>query len=125
MCSTGSECANGVCVDGVCVPDNSDSGVGGGGGTGAPVAFHCSSTRTVASFDGPIVDAGYYLYNWLLLGAPDPRSLTDGGTWEQLELELNTGLRPNQPIPGPVDDARVLSLAHAYERQSRRFVAPR
>jgi len=24
----------------------------------------------------------------------------------------------------PGDDARVLSLAHAYERQSRRFVAP-
>jgi aspartyl-tRNA(Asn)/glutamyl-tRNA(Gln) amidotransferase subunit A len=26
-------------------------------------------------------------------------------------------------IPGA--DARVLALAHAYERQSRRFVAPR
>ena len=25
----------------------------------------------------------------------------------------------------PGEDARVLSLAHAYERQSRRFIAPR
>jgi Asp-tRNA(Asn)/Glu-tRNA(Gln) amidotransferase A subunit family amidase len=25
----------------------------------------------------------------------------------------------------PGEDARVLSFAHAYERQSRRFVAPR
>jgi hypothetical protein len=94
-------CLGGVCVDGVCVPDNNDSGTGGGGG--APGGFQCSSTRTIASFDGPIVDAGYDLYNWLLLAQPDPRSITDGGTWEQLELQLNTGLRPNQPIPGPVD----------------------
>jgi hypothetical protein len=94
-------CLGGVCVDGVCVPDNNDSGTGGGGE--ARAAFQCSTTRTIDSFDGPLVDAGYDLYNWLLLAQPDPRSITDGGTWEQLELQLNTGLRPNQPIPGPVD----------------------
>lgn len=94
-------CLGGVCVDGVCVPDDTDSGTGGGSGQAS--GFHCSSTRTVASFDGPVVDAGYELYNWLVLGSPDPRSLSDGGTWEELELQLNTGLRSNQPIPGPVD----------------------
>jgi Asp-tRNA(Asn)/Glu-tRNA(Gln) amidotransferase A subunit family amidase len=41
---------------------------------------------------------------------------------------VDTGGLPalNLSVVGlPGDDARVLALAHAYERQSKRFVAPR
>ena len=63
---------------------------------------------------------------------PDVRTALGYGNWLGLpEVSVPAGLGAdrmpalNLSIVGlPGDDARVLSLAHAYERQSRRFVAP-
>jgi Asp-tRNA(Asn)/Glu-tRNA(Gln) amidotransferase A subunit family amidase len=64
---------------------------------------------------------------------PDVRTALGYGNWLGLpEVSVPAGLGAdgmpalNLSIVGfPGEDARVLSLAHAYERQSRRFVAPR
>jgi aspartyl-tRNA(Asn)/glutamyl-tRNA(Gln) amidotransferase subunit A len=63
---------------------------------------------------------------------PDIRTALGYGNWLGLpEVSVPAGLGAdgmpalNLSIVGlPGNDARVLSLAHAYERQSRRFVAP-
>jgi aspartyl-tRNA(Asn)/glutamyl-tRNA(Gln) amidotransferase subunit A len=63
---------------------------------------------------------------------PDIRTALGYGNWLGLpEVSVPAGLGAdgmpalNVSIVGlPGDDARVLALAHAYERQSRRFVAP-
>jgi aspartyl-tRNA(Asn)/glutamyl-tRNA(Gln) amidotransferase subunit A len=63
---------------------------------------------------------------------PDIRTALGYGNWLGLpEVSIPAGLGAdrmpalNLSIVGlPGDDANVLSLAHAYERQSRRFVAP-
>lgn len=63
---------------------------------------------------------------------PDIRTALGYGNWLGLpEVSVPTGLGAdgmpalNVSIVGlPGSDARVLALAHAYERQSRRFVAP-
>jgi Asp-tRNA(Asn)/Glu-tRNA(Gln) amidotransferase A subunit family amidase len=63
---------------------------------------------------------------------PDVRTPLGYGNWLGLpEVSVPAGLAAdgmpalNVSIVGlPGDDARVLALAHAYERQSRRFVAP-
>jgi aspartyl-tRNA(Asn)/glutamyl-tRNA(Gln) amidotransferase subunit A len=63
---------------------------------------------------------------------PDVRTALGYGNWLGLpEVSVPAGLGAdglpalNVSIVGlPGDDARVLALAHAYERQSRRFVAP-
>ncbi len=64
---------------------------------------------------------------------PDVRTALGYGNWLGLpEVSVPAGLGAdgmpalNVSIVGlPGEDARVLALAHAYERQSRRFVAPR
>jgi Asp-tRNA(Asn)/Glu-tRNA(Gln) amidotransferase A subunit family amidase len=64
---------------------------------------------------------------------PDVRTALGYGNWLGLpEVSVPAGLGAdgmpalNVSIVGlPGDDARVLALAHAYERQSRRFVQPR
>jgi Asp-tRNA(Asn)/Glu-tRNA(Gln) amidotransferase A subunit family amidase len=64
---------------------------------------------------------------------PDVRTALGYGNWLGLpEVSVPAGLGAdgmpalNLSIVGfPGEDARVLSLAHAYERESRRFVAPR
>jgi Asp-tRNA(Asn)/Glu-tRNA(Gln) amidotransferase A subunit family amidase len=64
---------------------------------------------------------------------PDIRTALGYGNWLGLpELSVPAGLGAdgmpalNLSVVGlPGDDAGVLALAHAYERQSRRFVAPR
>jgi aspartyl-tRNA(Asn)/glutamyl-tRNA(Gln) amidotransferase subunit A len=64
---------------------------------------------------------------------PDVRTALGYGNWLGLpEVSVPAGLGAdgmpalNLSIVGlPGSDARVLALAHAYERQSRRFVAPR
>ena len=64
---------------------------------------------------------------------PDVRTALGYGNWLGLpEVSVPAGLGAdgmpalNVSIVGlPGEDARVLSLAHAYERQSRRFVTPR
>ena len=63
---------------------------------------------------------------------PDVRTALGYGNWLGLpEVSVPAGLGAdgmpalNLSVVGlPGDDARVLALAHAYERQSRRFVAP-
>jgi aspartyl-tRNA(Asn)/glutamyl-tRNA(Gln) amidotransferase subunit A len=63
---------------------------------------------------------------------PNVRTALGYGNWLGLpEVSVPGGLGAdhmpalNVSIVGlPGDDARVLSVAHAYERQSRRFVAP-
>src|SRR5204862_1868333 len=63
---------------------------------------------------------------------PDIRTALGYGNWLGLpEVSVPAGMGAdgmpalNVSIVGlPGDDARVLALAHAYERQSRRFVAP-
>jgi len=63
---------------------------------------------------------------------PDIRTALGYGNWLGLpEVSVPAGLGPdgmpamNLSIVGlPGTDARVLAMAHAYERQSRRFVAP-
>jgi Asp-tRNA(Asn)/Glu-tRNA(Gln) amidotransferase A subunit family amidase len=63
---------------------------------------------------------------------PDIRTTLGYGNWLGLpEVSIPAGMGAdgmpalNLSIVGlPGDDARVLALAHAYERQSRRFVAP-
>ena len=65
--------------------------------------------------------------NW-----PDVRTALGYGNWLGLpEVSVPAGYGAdgmpalNLSIVGlPGDDARVLALAHAYERQSRRFMAP-
>jgi Asp-tRNA(Asn)/Glu-tRNA(Gln) amidotransferase A subunit family amidase len=64
---------------------------------------------------------------------PDVRTALGYGNWLGLpEVSVPAGLGAdgmpalNVSIVGlPGDDARVLAFAHAYERQSRRFMAPR
>jgi Asp-tRNA(Asn)/Glu-tRNA(Gln) amidotransferase A subunit family amidase len=65
-------------------------------------------------------------------GWPDIRTPLGFGNWLGLpEVSVPAGLGPDG-LPGlnlsvtglPGEDARVLALAHAYERQSRRFVRP-
>ncbi len=66
-------------------------------------------------------------------GWPDIRTPLGYGNWMGLpEVSVPAGLGAdgmpalNLSVVGlPGEDARVLALAHAYERQSRRFVAPR
>jgi aspartyl-tRNA(Asn)/glutamyl-tRNA(Gln) amidotransferase subunit A len=66
-------------------------------------------------------------------GWPDVRTPLGYGNWLGLpEVSVPAGRGAdgmpalNLSVVGiPGDDALVLSLAHAYERQSRRFVAPR
>ncbi len=66
-------------------------------------------------------------------GWPDIRTALGYGNWLGLpEVSVPAGLGSdgmpalNLSVVGlPGTDARVLALAHAYERQSRRFVAPR
>jgi Asp-tRNA(Asn)/Glu-tRNA(Gln) amidotransferase A subunit family amidase len=63
---------------------------------------------------------------------PDIRTALGYGNWLGLpEVSVPAGIGAdgmpalNVSIVGlPGDDARVLALAHAYERHSRRFVAP-
>ena len=63
---------------------------------------------------------------------PDIRTALGYGNWLGLpEVSVPAGLGAdgmpalNLSVVGlPGEDARVLALAHAYERQSRRFVAP-
>jgi Asp-tRNA(Asn)/Glu-tRNA(Gln) amidotransferase A subunit family amidase len=63
---------------------------------------------------------------------PDVRTPLGYGNWLGLpEVSVPAGLAAdgmpalNLSVVGlPGEDARVLALAHAYERQSRRFVAP-
>jgi Asp-tRNA(Asn)/Glu-tRNA(Gln) amidotransferase A subunit family amidase len=63
---------------------------------------------------------------------PDVRTTLGYGNWlglPEVSVPAGTGADGmpalNLSVVGlPGDDARVLSLAHAYERQSRRFVAP-
>jgi aspartyl-tRNA(Asn)/glutamyl-tRNA(Gln) amidotransferase subunit A len=63
---------------------------------------------------------------------PDVRTPLGYGNWLGLpEVSVPAGMGTdgmpalNLSIVGlPGEDARVLALAHAYERQSRRFVAP-
>jgi aspartyl-tRNA(Asn)/glutamyl-tRNA(Gln) amidotransferase subunit A len=63
---------------------------------------------------------------------PDIRTPLGFGNWLGLpEVSVPAGLGTdgmpalNLSVVGlPGDDARVLAFAHAYERQSRRFVAP-
>jgi aspartyl-tRNA(Asn)/glutamyl-tRNA(Gln) amidotransferase subunit A len=65
-------------------------------------------------------------------GWPDVRTPLGYGNWLGLpEVSVPAGLGAdgmpalNLSVVGlPGEDARVLALAHAYERQSRRFVAP-
>jgi aspartyl-tRNA(Asn)/glutamyl-tRNA(Gln) amidotransferase subunit A len=65
-------------------------------------------------------------------GWPDIRTALGFGNWLGLpEVSVPSGLGAdglpalNLSVTGlPGDDARVLALAHAYERQSRRFVPP-
>jgi Asp-tRNA(Asn)/Glu-tRNA(Gln) amidotransferase A subunit family amidase len=65
-------------------------------------------------------------------GWPDVRTPLGYGNWLGLpEVSVPAGLGAdglpalNLSVTGvPGDDARVLAFAHAYERQSRRFVAP-
>lgn len=65
-------------------------------------------------------------------GWPDIRTALGYGNWLGLpEVSVPAGLGPdgmpalNLSVVGlPGDDARVLAFAHAYERQSRRFVPP-
>jgi hypothetical protein len=89
-------CLNGICVDGVCIKDNTDSGTGGGGG-GPFMGFFCGATRTVPVFSAPIDDAGYFFHNWMEM------TVSDGGTYEALDLELYADLQANQPVPGVSD----------------------
>jgi Asp-tRNA(Asn)/Glu-tRNA(Gln) amidotransferase A subunit family amidase len=64
---------------------------------------------------------------------PDIRTPLGYGNWLGLpEVSVPAGLGAdgmpalNLSVVGlPGDDAQVLALAHGYERQSRRFVAPR
>jgi Asp-tRNA(Asn)/Glu-tRNA(Gln) amidotransferase A subunit family amidase len=64
---------------------------------------------------------------------PDIRTTLGYGNWLGLpEVSVPAGLDAdgmpalNLSVVGlPGDDARVLALAHAYEQQSHRFVAPR
>ena len=66
-------------------------------------------------------------------GWPDIRTPLGYGNWLGLpEVSVPAGLGAdgmpalNLSVTGlPGEDARVLALAHAYERQSRRFVPPR
>ncbi len=63
---------------------------------------------------------------------PDIRTTLGYGNWLGLpEVSVPAGMGTdgmpalNLSVVGlPGEDARVLALAHAYERQSRRFVAP-
>ena len=64
---------------------------------------------------------------------PDVRTALGYGNWLGLpEVSVPAGYEPdgmpslNLSVVGlPGEDAKVLALAHAYERQSKRFVAPR
>jgi Asp-tRNA(Asn)/Glu-tRNA(Gln) amidotransferase A subunit family amidase len=63
---------------------------------------------------------------------PDVRTALGYGNWLGLpEVSVPTGLGPDGMPAGnisfvglPGSDARMLALAHSYERQTRRFVAP-
>jgi aspartyl-tRNA(Asn)/glutamyl-tRNA(Gln) amidotransferase subunit A len=65
-------------------------------------------------------------------GWPDIRTPLGYGNWLGLpEVSVPAGMGSdglpavNLSVVGlPGEDARVLALAHAYERQSRRFVSP-
>jgi Asp-tRNA(Asn)/Glu-tRNA(Gln) amidotransferase A subunit family amidase len=68
----------------------------------------------------------------LAAGWPDTRTALGYGNWLGLpEVSVPAGLGADG-LPAlnlsvtclPGEDARVLSFAHAYERQSRRFVPP-
>ncbi len=77
--------------------------VGGGSGGGAGDAgpyddggmHYCVTTRTISSFAGPIIDAGFDGYTWLIESIPDP----DGG-YDAFDLETFINTQANQPVPG-------------------------
>jgi aspartyl-tRNA(Asn)/glutamyl-tRNA(Gln) amidotransferase subunit A len=104
-------------------------------------SFGRSRTEVVASLAASMRAAGVtaMVYPTMPFNAPravDPwpnvRTALGYGNWLGLpEVSVPGGLGAdhmpalNVSIVGlPGDDARVLSVAHAYERQSRRFVAP-
>src|SRR5205085_183868 len=78
------------CEQGFC-GSPTGGGAGGGSGTaggsasaggtgtsgGAAASFACSSTRTVALFDAPVVDAGYDQYHWAVPAEPPDAGTTD------------------------------------------------
>lgn len=107
----------------------------------AGVSFARSRAAVLAALGVSMRDAGVAAmvyptmpYEAFLLeeGWPDVDTPLGYGNWLGLpEVSVPGGLFPDG-VPGinlsvvgmPGDDARVLALAHAYERQSRRFVAP-
>jgi Asp-tRNA(Asn)/Glu-tRNA(Gln) amidotransferase A subunit family amidase len=107
----------------------------------AGVSFARSRTRVVTDLAASMRAAGVVamVYPTMPFNAPraadkwpDIRTPLGYGNWLGLpEVSVPAGLGAdgmpalNLSIVGlPGEDARVLSLAHAYERQSRRFVAP-
>jgi Asp-tRNA(Asn)/Glu-tRNA(Gln) amidotransferase A subunit family amidase len=108
----------------------------------AGVSFAKSRTEVVATLETALRAArvSAMVYPTMPFNAPravdrwpDIRTPLGFGNWLGLpEVSVPAGLGAdglpalNLSIVGlPGDDARVLSLAHAYERRSRRFVAPR
>jgi Asp-tRNA(Asn)/Glu-tRNA(Gln) amidotransferase A subunit family amidase len=108
----------------------------------AGVSFARSRAEVVASLAASMRAAGVaaMVYPTMPFNAPravdpwpDVRTALGYGNWLGLpEVSIPAGLGAdgmpalNLSIVGfPGEDARVLALAHAYERQSRRFVAPR
>jgi Asp-tRNA(Asn)/Glu-tRNA(Gln) amidotransferase A subunit family amidase len=104
-------------------------------------SFARSRAEVVGSLSGSMRAAGVVamVYPTMPFNAPravdpwpDIRTALGYGNWLGLpEVSVPAGLGAdrmpalNVSIVGlPGDDARVLALAHAYERQSRRFVAP-
>jgi Asp-tRNA(Asn)/Glu-tRNA(Gln) amidotransferase A subunit family amidase len=105
-------------------------------------SFARSRTEVVAALDASMRAAGVaaMVYPTMPFNAPravdpwpDVRTALGYGNWLGLpEVSVPAGMGAdgmpamNLSIVGlPGADARVLALAHAYERQSRRFVAPR
>jgi aspartyl-tRNA(Asn)/glutamyl-tRNA(Gln) amidotransferase subunit A len=107
----------------------------------AGVSFARSRAEVVASLAASMRAAGVaaMIYPTMPFNAfrvgdpwPDVRTPLGYGNWLGLpEVSVPAGMGAdgmpalNLSVVGlPGDDARVLALAHAYERQSRRFRAP-
>jgi Asp-tRNA(Asn)/Glu-tRNA(Gln) amidotransferase A subunit family amidase len=105
-------------------------------------SFARSRAEVVASLEASMRAAGVaaMVYPTMPFNAPhavdpwpDVRTALGYGNWLGLpEVSVPAGMGAdgmpalNLSVVGlPGADARVLALAHAYERQSRRFVAPR
>jgi hypothetical protein len=73
--------------------------VGGGSSDAGPYddggMHYCVTTRTISTFSGPIIDAGFDGYTWVIESIPDP----DGG-YDALDLETYINTQANQPVPG-------------------------